>query len=88
MNKVAAPCCGSCRFWNDRFWFCAEHNEYAEVSQFCCEGEDYSPRNPIPITDLPGMSERAHAYKAIVEAYKTDRPAPEWAIKVLEAKDE
>ena len=96
MNEVASPCCGSCThfYYSEIAKTYGCHNRKA-VFLFgaCfpadeCSGNHYSPRNPIPITDLPGMSEIAHAYKAIAEAYKTDRPAPEWAIKALEAKDE
>ncbi len=98
MNKVAAECCGSCGWycWNGRLlkYSChnpeivKQHKQNTFKPESLCLPKYYSPRNPIPITDLPGMSEIAHAYKAIAEAYKTDRPAPEWAIKVLEAKDE
>ena len=85
MNKVAAPCCGSCEHYKNNSRFpCAKYHNYVRIGELCCYGEHYSPCNPIPITDLPGMSEIAHAYKAIVEAYKTDRPAPEWAIKAVD----
>ncbi len=96
MNKVASPCCGSCEWycWNSYLskYNChnpeivKQHKQNSFKPESLCLPNYYSPRNPIPIIDLPGMSEIAHAYKAIAEAYKTDNPAPEWAIKALEAK--
>ena len=101
MSKwIAAPCCGSCLHWNDNHQYCKEHNEYAQGSHLNCEGEDYSPRNPIPITDLPGVKELIEAaYKAgFDEGYNhpvtadysyiyRDNYACEY-IKALEAMDE
>ncbi len=98
MNEVASECCGSCGWycWNGRLlkYNChnpeivKQHKQNTFKPESLCLPNYYSPRNPISITDLPGVSEIAHAYKAIAEAYKTGRLAPEWAIKALEAKDE
>lgn len=64
-NQVAAPCCGSCLHWDDNHQYCKEHNDYAQGSHLNCEGEDYSPRNPIPIIDLPEVKELIEvAYRA------------------------
>lgn len=66
-NEIAAPCCGSCKLWDDNRQFCKEHNEYAQGSHLSCEGEDYSPRHPVPITDLSGIKELIKtAFRAVV----------------------
>ena len=64
-NQVAAPCCGSCKF----FYYDEEahsdncHNEKAtlmykmSISHRICAGGYYTPRNPIPIIELPGVRE-------------------------------
>ncbi len=99
MNEAAAECCGSCEYWNgfwrDSFRFCSEHNVYAEANHFNCEGEDYSPRNPIPITDLPVVKELVDVLNELVgiidSGDKTDSFTTQPAnriLKALEAKDE
>jgi len=67
MNKVAAPCCGSCKIWNDHYHFCREHSITTEAYYVKCE-EGYSPRNPIPLISIPGVKELVE--KAYGAGYK------------------
>ena len=64
-NQVAAECCGSCKyFYYDQGAnsdLC--HNKKAtlmykmSISHRLCAENLYSPRNPIPIIDIPGVKE-------------------------------
>ncbi len=67
MNEVASECCGSCEWycWNGRLLKHNCHNPEIVKQQkqntfkpeSLCVPNYYSPRNPIPITDLPGVKE-------------------------------
>ncbi len=62
-NQVAAECCGSCGWycWNGRLlkYNChnpeivKQHKQNSFKPESLCVPNYYSPRNPIPITDLP-----------------------------------
>jgi len=63
-NQVAAPCCGSCKHVGMGF-------SYSNPSAVCWAGDkafavqlgilrcknNYTPRNPISIIDIPGVKE-------------------------------
>ena len=61
INQVAAPCCGSCEHCKGSAigLRCYERTPYevTGLRNSCMEGRNYSPCNPIPITDLPGVKE-------------------------------
>ncbi len=82
MNKVASPCCGSCRYWDYHYKVCSEitkmHGMYvipiSDPAQYTCDGEYYFPRNPIPIVEIPGVKELVEeAYlSGLIQGEKND----------------
>jgi len=70
MNEVASPCCGSCKhfYYDDNVHdFCchnikADPYNVATAESMCTKA--YSPRNPIPLINVPGVKEMvAKAYR-------------------------
>lgn len=59
MNKIASECCGSCEHWDMPKRKCGVDPEivFVDYDDYSCNREDYSPRNPIPIIDIPGVKE-------------------------------
>ena len=74
INQVAAPCCGSCEKagYNSGVLFCGVSHTSRKPWDVCPQAkhrQDYSPRNPIPIIDIPGVKELVEgAYRAALEA--------------------
>ena len=63
-NQVAAPCCGSCEHWSDAYGLCGQARRLpVRVTRdgYFCKGVNYTPRNPIPIIELPGVKEMVEA---------------------------
>ncbi len=64
-NQIAAECCGSCGWycWNGRLlkYTChnpeivKQHKQNTFKPESLCVPNYYSPRNPIPIIDIPGV---------------------------------
>ena len=77
MNEVASPCCGSCKhfYYDDNVHdFCchnikADPYNVATAESMCTKA--YSPRNPIPLINVPGVKEMVEkAYRdGYVEAF-------------------
>ena len=69
-NQVAASCCGSCgkAGYNSGVLFCGVSHTSRKPWDICPQAiprQDYSPRNPIPIIDIPGVKEMVEkAYRA------------------------
>ncbi len=73
MNKVAIPCCGSCKYfyYNKTVGGNCCHSKRAimlyltSFPERICAANYYKPRNPIPIIDLSGVKELIEAaYRA------------------------
>ena len=105
MNEVASPCCGSCGWycWNSYLekYTChnpeivKQHKQNDFIPESLCVPSYYSPRNPIPITNLPGVKELVDTLRTLVDAidwaggkdsFSTERAHR--ILKILEAKDE
>ncbi len=77
-NQIAAECCGSCGWycWNSRLskYNChnseivKQHKQDDFIPESLCVPNYYSPRNPIPITDLPGIKELVEQRAVLLEA--------------------
>ncbi len=75
MSEVASECCGSCGWycWNSYLskYNChnseivKQHKQDDFIPESLCSPNYYSPRNPLPIIDLPGVKELIEtAYRA------------------------
>ncbi len=86
MEIVASECCGSCGWycWNSYLskYNChnpelvKQHKQDDFIPESLCVPNYYSPRNPIPIIDLPGVKE-------LVEKQRRHR---KWALKEMKEK--
>ena len=105
MNEVASECCGSCEWycWNgDLFKYnchnpeiVKQHKQNNVKPTSLCFPDYYSPRNPIPIIDLPEVKKLVDALNELVGIIdggdKTDSFTTQPAnriLKALEAKNE
>ena len=97
-NQVAAPCCGSCKYFyydkttNDN---CCHYRKaiLMYMTSFpyrLCAANYYIPRNPIPIIDIPGVKELVEkAFIAgLVEGVEAERGHIYAAITVGDAAKE
>ncbi len=69
-NQVAAKCCGSCEHYEPVGEFCEPQNTDVFATDFYCGGNDYSPRNPIPIISIPGVKELVEAVNNLLKETK------------------
>jgi|GEM_PF-5564438 len=94
INQVAAPCCGSCEHCKGSAigLRCYERTPYevTGLRNSCMEGRNYSPCNPIPIIDIPGVKELKEALLTItylVHPADSLKVAQALAEKALEDKE-
>ena len=81
-NQIAAPCCGSCEHYcwttSIKDYSCHAFLNAASM-EGCCTGDNYSPRNPTPIIDIPGVKE------LVEEAYRSGvKESKEWPLDKID----
>ncbi len=61
--QVASPCCGSCKNWDMPRRKCGMDATiiFVDYDDCSCNRDNYSPRNPIPIVEIPGVKELVKA---------------------------